>query len=163
MTSPNQVVTKREDLTISGVVFREFTGKLVHMDFPIENGRAKSKLQFTEVNIIKTLAPYLHPACEIVMNRTGAKGEKPSDRSVWGRLIIASDEQGYPDIMELIDKTLHMEAAENTIEANAERGVEAGSFITWNILSVDGKDSRSTPEDGVPDSQAQAEEPADPK
>ena len=161
MTSPNQVVTKREDLTITGVVFREFTGKLVHMEFPMESGRAKSKLQFTEVDIIKTLAPYPHPACEIVMNRTGAKGEKPSDRSVWGRLLISCDEQGYPDIMELEGKVLHMIAAENTIEANAERGTDAGTFISWGILSVDGVDSRSTPEDGV--APTVAEEPADPK
>ena len=139
-------VTTREGLAVSGPVFREFKGKLANIEFTVENGRPKGCLQFTEMDVIRSVAAYPHPTGEIKMNRTGQNGAKPSDRSPWGRLIIDSDEQGYPDLMSLIDQTLHMNAIENKIEANADRGTEAGSFISWEILSVNGEDNR--PKDG---------------
>lgn len=144
MTQPNEVVTRADQLAFSGPVFREFTASLVNIEFPVENGRAKSKLQFTGMNVIDSIAPYPHPAGEIVMNRTGQNGARPSDRSPWGRLLLSSQEQGYPDILELLGKTLHILAHEQKIEANAERGTEAGSFLTWEILSVNGVDARAT-------------------
>jgi hypothetical protein len=152
MTQPHEVVTRRDGLAISGPVFREFTGKLANMEFPIENNRAKTRLQFTEMNVIRSVAAYTHPAGELVMNRTSGKGGQPSDRSPWGRLLISCDEQGYPDIMELLNKTLHMNSFDQIIEANAERNQEAGSFLIWTILSVDGVDSRPTPEEAAPPS-----------
>jgi len=142
MTQPH-VVTRRDQLAVSGPVFREFTGKLVNMEFPVENQRAKSKLQFIEMNVIQSVAAYPHPTGEIVMNRTSANGGQPSDRSPWGRLLVSADEQGYPDILELLQKTLHMVSHEQKIEANPERQQEAGSFITWEIVSVDGVDHRT--------------------
>lgn len=147
MTQPNDVVTRRDQLAVSGPVFREFKAKLANMEFPIENNRAKAKLQFTEMNVIEAVAPYPHPAGEITLNRTGANGGRPSDRSPWGRLLVSSDEQGYPDLLELIGHTLHIQAIEQKIEADPERGREAGSFLNWIILSVDGVDKRPQPED----------------
>ena len=146
MTQPHEVVTRRDQLALSGPVFREFTGKLANMEFPVENNRAKTKLQFTEMNVIRAIATYTHPAGEIVMNRTSPRGGQPSDRSPWGRLLISSDEQGYPDIVELLGHTLHMNSREQKIEADAERGREEGSFLVWEVLSVDGVDSRLPPD-----------------
>jgi hypothetical protein len=128
-------------------VFREFKGDLVGMTFPVENNRPKSKLQFANVEIIKTVAAYLHPTAEIVMNRTSRNGGAPSDRSPWGKLIISSDEQGYPDIIDLKGHRLHMQATEQNIPADPERNQEAGTFLTWNILSVDSVDRRPPPEE----------------
>ena len=142
MTQPH-VVTRRDQLAVSGPVFMEFSCKLVNMEFPVENQRAKSKLQFIEMNVIQSVAAYPHPTGEIVMNRTSANGGQPSDRSPWGRLLVSADEQGYPDILELLQKTLHMVSHEQKIEANPERQQEAGSFITWEIVSVDGVDHRT--------------------
>lgn len=149
MTQPNEVVTRKDQLTFSGVVFREFIAKLSGMEFPVENGQPKTHIQFVDMKIIRTIAPYPHPAAEIVMNRANKAG-KTSDLSPWGRLIISSDDQGYPDIVELIGKELHMNASEKIIEADPERGREAGSFIVWEILSVDGVDNRIHNEDGPP-------------
>lgn len=146
MTQPHEVVTRRDQLATSGPVFREFTGKLANMEFPIENNRAKTKLQFTELKVIRTVAPYTHPAGEIVMNRTSSRGGQPSDRSPWGRLLISADEQGYPDILELLNHTLHMSSREQVIAADESAGREAGSFLTWEILSVDGIDNRLQPD-----------------
>ena len=56
MTQQHEVVTRRDQLAISGPVFREFIGKLANMEFPIENNRAKSKIQFTEMNVIDAVA-----------------------------------------------------------------------------------------------------------
>ncbi len=149
MTNQHEIVTRVDQLTFSGVVFTEFKGKLVDMEFPVENGTPKTKLQFVEMNVIKTKAPYLHPAAEIVMNRANRKGET-SDRGTWGKLIVSSDAQGYLDITELKGHTLHMVATENKIEARPERGTEAGSFTTWEILSVDGVDKRPPSDDSAP-------------
>ena len=142
MTSPHEVVTRRDQLAISGPVFREFTGRLVNMEFPIENNRAKAKIQFTEMNVIEAVAHYPHPTGEIVMNRSGRNGGRPSDRSPWGRLLISADEQGYPDLLELMTHTLHMKASEEIIEADPENNRAAGSFLVWDILAVDGVDNR---------------------
>ena len=152
MTNQHEVVTRVDQLTFSGVVFTEFKGKLVDMEFPIENGTPKTKLQFVEMNVIKTKAPYLHPAAEIVMNRASKRNGEfiTSDRGPWGCLIVSSDAQGYLDITELKGHTLHMVATQNKIEANAERGTEAGSFTTWEILSVDGVDKRLPSDDSAP-------------
>lgn len=147
MTQPNAVVTRRDQLAVSGPVFREFTAKLANMEFPIENQRAKAKLQFTEMKVFETVAPYPHPTGEITLNRTGNNGARPSDRSPWGRLLISADEQGFPDLLELMGHVLHIKAHEQKIEANPERGQEAGSFLTWEILAVDGTDRRPQPED----------------
>ena len=147
MVQPQEVVTRRDQLAVSGPVFREFTGKLANMEFPIESGRAKAKLQFTEMNVIVAVAPYPHPVGELSFNRTGANGKQPSDRSPWGRLLVSSDEQGYPDLMELMNHTLHMKATQVDVPANTERGTEAMSFLNWEILSVDGKDARPQPGD----------------
>ncbi len=147
MTQPSEVVTRRDQLAVSGPVFREFTGKLANMEFPVENGRGRAKLQFTEFKVIHTIAPYPHPAGELTFNRTGLNGARPSDRSPWGRLLISSDEQGFPDVLELIGHTLHMIAHEQQIQANPEQGREAGSFLTWEILTIDGEDRRPQPED----------------
>lgn len=146
MTQQHAPITRRDQLTISGVVFREFKAKLEGMDFPVENGQPKSKLQFVGVEIIRTLQAYPHPALEITMNRANQKGEV-SDRSPWGRLIISSDEQGYPDITELMGKTLHMNGTEQIIPADPAKGRDAGMFVTWEILSVDGVDKRTPPEE----------------
>lgn len=143
MTQQHEVVTRRDQLAVSGPVFREFVGKLVNMEFPIENARAKAKLQFTEMQVIHTIAPYPHPTGELVMNRTSQNGGQPSDRSPWGRLLVSSDEQGYPDIIELLTHILHMLSHEQTIDADPARGREAGSFITWEIVAVDGADNRT--------------------
>jgi len=146
MTQPLGVVTRRDQLAVTGPVFRDFTAKLMNMEFPVENDRPKTKLQFTEMNVHKSVAAYPHPTGELVMNRVSQNGGQPSDRSIWGRLLISSDEQGYPDILELIGHTLHMVSSENTIEADAKRGTEAGSFITWKIVAVDGVDNRQIEE-----------------
>lgn len=145
MTQPHEVVTRIDQVTFSGTVFREFKGKLVNMEFPVENNQPKSKLQFAEMEIIYTLQPYPHPAAEIVMNRLNRKGEV-SDRGPWGNLIVNSNAQGYPDVMELIGHTLHMLAHDQKIEADASRGQSEGSFTLWDILSVDGVDRRPTPD-----------------
>lgn len=150
MTSQHNVVTRRDQLAISGPVFREFKGKLANMEFPIENNRPKAKIQFVDMEMIQAVAHYPHPTAEIVMNRTGQNGKPPSDRSPWGRLLISSDEQGYPDFLELMNHTLHMKASEEIIEADPENNRAAGSFLVWDILSVDGVDNRSDiPEDGA--------------
>ncbi len=161
MTSQHEVVTRRDQLAISGPVFREFIGKLANMEFPIENNRAKAKIQFTEMNVIQAVAHYPHPTGEIVMNRSGRNGGRPSDRSPWGRLLISADDQGYPDFLELMTHILHMKAAEEIIEADPENNRAAGSFLVWDILAVDGVDNRaaSTP----PDSPDVAEGTPDPK
>jgi hypothetical protein len=162
MTQPHEVVTRRDQLAISGPVFREFIGKLASMEFPIENNRPKTKLQFTEMQVIKTVAAYPHPTGEIVMNRTNPKGGQPSDRSPWGRLLISCDEQGYPDILELLNHDLHMVASENTIDADPERGREAGSFISWTIVAVDGTDNRAPAEPETPADTAVTPDPKAP-
>lgn len=163
MTQPHEVVTRRDQLAVTGPVFREFKGKLANMEFPIENNRAKTKLQFTEMDVIKSVAAYTHPAGEIVMNRTSSKGGQPSDRSPWGILLISSDEQGYPDILELMNKTLHMVSSERIIEANAERNQEAGSFLVWTIASVDGVDNRPSPEAAGDSDTSEAAQPPSPE
>lgn len=159
MTQPHEVVTRRDQLAITGPVFREFTGKLANMEFPIENNRAKTKLQFTELKVIRSVAPYVHPAGELVMNRTSSRGGQPSDRSPWGKLLISSDEQGYPDILELLNHTLHMSSHEQTIDADPANNREAGSFLIWEIESVDGVDSRLPPEDTAAPFDAQPPSP----
>lgn len=159
MTSQHEVVTRRDQLAVSGPVFREFTGKLADMEFPIENNRAKSKLQFTEMHVIEAVAHYPHPTGEIIMNRTGRNGGRPSDRSPWGRLLISADNQGYPDMLELLSRTLHMKASEEIIEADPENNRAAGSFLVWDILAVDGADNRQAPGDSAPP----VVPPADPK
>ncbi len=149
MTQQHEVVTRVDQLTFSGNVFTEFKGKLVDMEFPVENNQPKTKLQFVEMDIIKTKAPYPHPAAEIVMNRANRKGEV-SDRGAWGKLIISSDAQGYPDVTELKGHTLHMVAKDNIIEADESRGQTAGNFTTWEILSVDGEDKRPPSSNSAP-------------
>lgn len=141
-TQPTEVVTRRDQLTISGPVLREFTGKFHNIEFTVEQGRAKSKLQFTEVEVHSTLAEYPHPTAELLMNRTGPNNKPPSDRSPWGRLLISCDEQGYEDIMELVGRTLRLRAHENLIEENKERNQEAGSFLSWSVIEVDGVNNR---------------------
>jgi len=160
MTSQHEVVTRRDQLAISGPVFREFTGKLANMEFPIENNRAKAKIQFTEMNVIQAVAHYPHPTGEIVMNRSGRNGARPSDRSPWGRLLISADDQGYPDFLELMTHTLHMKASEEIIDADPENNRTAGSFLVWDILAVDGVDNRVA---SAPDGTAPPAEDADPK
>ena len=165
MTQQHEVVTRRDQLSISGPVFREFTAKLNNMQFPIENNRAKTHLEFTEMNVIHAVAAYPHPTGEIIMNRTGQNGKPPSDRSPWGRLLISADEQGYPDMLELINHTLHMVATEEKIDATVDdAGQEtraAGSFLVWDILDVDGVDNRKPPE--VVEPAAAAGSVSDPK
>ncbi len=154
MTQPAKPVTRRDEVVSSGPVFRDFHGKLANMTFPIESGKAKTHLMFTEMDVHKTNGqPYPHPAGEIVMNRQSGKGGAPSDRSPWGKFIIASDLQGFPDCIELIDKNLHMVATEQTIPADPDKGTDAGMFLTWDITEVDGNDNRPAPEaaeDAVP-------------
>jgi hypothetical protein len=148
MTQPHEVVTRIDQVTFSGTVLREFTAKLVDMEFTVEGGQPKSKLQFAEVQVHDCIAPYPHPAAELVMNRANRKGEV-SDLGPWGALIVSSNIQGYPDLMELKGKTLRLLAHHHKIEADEKRGQSEGSFLTWEILSVDGVDSRPTIEDSI--------------
>ena len=159
MTQPHEVVTRRDQLAISGPVFREFRGTLANMEFPIENGRAKAKLQFTDMDVIEAVAHYPHPTGEIVLNRTGQNGSRPSDRSPWGRLLISSDQQGYPDFLELLTHTIHMKAFEEKIEATPEQNRQAGSFLVWEILDVDGDDNRALPEDSLSANEVETPDP----
>ena len=147
MTQPHTPVTRADQLSFSGPPFREFTGKLVDIEFPIERQRPKSKLQFTEMKVLRTIAPYPHPAGELSFNRTGRNGEAPSDRSPWGRLILSSQAQGHPDILDLVGHTLHITSSEQKIDADPETGREAGSFLYWDIVAVDGHDARPKPVD----------------
>lgn len=149
MTQPHDVITRADQISYSGVVFTEFKGKLEDMEFPVENGQPKTKLQFVEMDVIHTKAPYPHPAAEISMNRANKQG-KVSDRGPWGMLLISSRDQGYEDITELVKKTLHMRASEKKIDADESRGTSEGSFTVWEILSVDGKDSRNNSSDSLP-------------
>ena len=147
MTQPHTPVTRADQLAFTGPPFREFEGRLANMEFPIERQRPKAKLQFVDMKVLRALAPYPHPAGELSFNRTGRNGEPPSDRSAWGRLLMSSLEQGYPDILELIDHTLHLNSQEQRIEADPEAGREAGSFLIWTITAVDGQDNRPKPAD----------------
>ncbi len=149
MTQPSDVVTRRDQLTYSGVVFREFVGKLENMEFPVENGQAKTKWHFVDLKMIDTIQAYPHPACEIIMNRANKATGAVSDRGPWGMAIISSDEQGYPDITDLIGHTLHMKATERTIPADPAKKQEESMFLTWEVLSVDGEDNRPAPEEVV--------------
>ena len=36
MTQPHNIVTRWDQVTISGPVVREFTGKFINMEFPVE-------------------------------------------------------------------------------------------------------------------------------
>ena len=141
MTQPNEFITRVDQLTFTGVVFREFKAKLADLEPFQDKNQAKVRLQFVDMEVIKSLQDYPHPAAELVMNRVNAKGEV-SDRGPWGAFILASSLQGYPDCMELKGKTLHMLAKENHIDADESRNQTAGMFLTWEILSVDGKDGR---------------------
>lgn len=150
MTQPHDIITRADQVTYYGAVFTEFYGKLADMEFPVENGRPKTRLQFVEMEIKKTKAPYPHPAAEIVMNRANNKGQV-SDRGPWGMLLISSRDQGYEDITELVGKTLHMIASEKKIDADESRGTSEGSFTVWEILSVDGTDNRNNSSDSLPE------------
>ena len=150
MTAPNDIITRADQVAFSGPVFRDFTAKLANIDFPVITQKPKAVLQFTEMVTHKAIASYPHPVGEIVMNRTSGKGGAPSDRGPWGYILISANAQGYPDIVELVGHTVRIRAKENPIAADVERGTEAGSFLTWDIIEVDGEDHREPDDDTTP-------------
>lgn len=156
MTQPQDFITRVDQLTFTGTVLREFKGKLQDLEPFQDKQQAKVRLQFVDMDVKHALQDYPFPAAELVMNRVNRKGEV-SDRGPWGAFILASSLQGYPDCMELKGKVLHLLAKVNKIDADEERGQTEGTYLTWDILSVDAIDRRAEGEPADDDSE---DEPA---
>jgi len=132
MMQNNTFSMRGDQVEVSGTPLREFSGHLSDIKFEGSSygntTATKVTFEFTHVNVIKSIVPYEFPTASFAMKHS----KHPS--SPCAKLNKSTQELGWGDTMDLIGKTIYMEATEEHSIIDEKEAV----WLTWRVISVEG-------------------------
>ena len=144
-----EFVTKAKDLMPSGTPLRKFKGKLddIVPEADSATGRTVMHVNFTDVEAIECIpgAVYPYPTAQINIGyRVDPGSGRPSERSIWGRLLISAEELGFEDIMLLKGKVVMMVGTTESFGKNRQTGEEMEGLV-WRVAEAEGGAGQGQP------------------